>query len=783
MPNHVSRAIVALAGLVPLAACVAADDPPDLGQVRSAVAANHIVTVNADGTFDPPVLAIDEDDSVTFQGPGATALLTTDAIVRVDPAELDAADLAGQACVTRTRPYDITNLLPGWDNELTGPLRRGTSGIYALGPEEAEGFVEGPAADSCDVIAAAAGLSALVVGERWQETSVAGAATKLCRKHVDGGAHDGDVRNTNSPYLLTSTWDNPDLAGAVVRINWRDLYSMTPPASPLGLQTFHRDYSKLDAELDQAARRGKLVLLEVMAGDGIPAWIFEDYATNAAGAQIAVDATDTGLIARSVVPIKTRDFGSNSSTSMPSADSCGYPKTMGSPADADYRTAVLTMIRDVAGHIRDNGAHFQALGSFKVTGLNFLTGEMRLPRRCLDPRLINANGNPQTECWCNSRIWAAPFGTALPAYDDPDLADAIVPPTVTGAGYTATTAQTFMNEVENALYWELGRRKTMHFMLIQDGFPKVDDDTHYAMDSQAGTVGPWPSPWGGNNLGYVDAAGAPIGFAEQTTDALDGGRAGDFKRILAGGAPDPVGGDQDAHALFAVMHAGLSPVPLTTPALAHGVALGAPVGDVPDCAQQALHPAVLVGGVYEAALYDPAGGDPVGFNNANGYGQVGTGCPNKWAVREGYRGQVVGFQTTNDLGSSDALSAALWNATLNSNAVFVEAYEAVLWHAEQERATGAAALSTSAAGYAEIPARQKSLAQWADELHRRRRALAGLAGNLANRHMKDPFPASYTFTFKKDLAAGAIESHRFINPAARCGAGTLASGTIEVTGR
>jgi hypothetical protein len=784
-----SRHLLLGLGAVLVAAGCASD--PELGRDEAAVAPPITITVNADGTFSPAVRAINEGDTVTFITPPGTELRTTDAIVRVTGLQLLLANLTGNACMTTGQAYDTTHVLPGDDNELTGPLRRGTSGIYALGPEEHEGFLEGPITDSCDTIATAAGIALPIVDvETWVETTSfePAATTRLCRKHaIEDDGDTGSVTGTNSAFLLDSTWDNPDLAGAVVRINWEDLYALDLTRLPD--EVYVPDWTILDHELDQAARRGKVVLLEVLAGDGIPPWLFADYAVDDAGVPtVTVDAAATGLGARTVIPIKTRDFGSQGGPRMPRAGSCGYEKTMGSPADPAYQAAVVAMIRAVAVRIRANGAHYQALGSFKVTGLNFLTGEMRLPQRCLDPSELNVdNGNPQTQCWCHTRIWAAPLGEPVLAYDDPDPGDDIDPPTVTGGGYSAAIAQNFIRTVENTLYVELGRRKTMHYMLIQDGLPKVDDEEHYAMDSIDGQVGPWTSPWGATNHGYVDAAGDPIGFARQTQDALDSGRLGEFKRIFADGSPDPVGGDEDAHALFAVMHAAIGPVPLAPAADAKGVAVGG-VGDVPDCAQQREHPAaMLVNGLYEAALRDPGLAAPGSFNDETSYGQPGDGCPNKWAVREGYRNQVIGFQTTNDLAVDELdghhdLSATLWNATLNSNAVFLEAYEAVLWKAEQSRRAGNPVLSTTIDGYAEIPERQKTLAQWAAELHKRRRSLATLAGNDTNRHMKDPFPASYTFHFKKNLAAGQLESYRFVNPAARCAAGTLASGRIDVTG-
>jgi hypothetical protein len=49
--------------------------------------------------------------------------------------------------------------------------------------------------------------------------------------------------------------------------------------------------------------------------------------------------------------------------------------------------------------------------------------------------------------------------------------------------------------------------------------------------------------------------------------------------------------------------------------------------------------------------------------------------------------------------------------------------------------------------------------------------------------MDDPFPDHYLFTFNENLAPNAVETHNFINPAARCATGSLASGRINVVGK
>ncbi|MBK9037209.1 MAG: hypothetical protein IPL61_39190 [Myxococcales bacterium] len=550
----------------------------------------------------------------------------------------------------------------------------------------------------------------------------------MCRKFL---RRNGKVASSNSPYILQSTWDNPDVTGGVVRINWRDLYKETAP----GPGVYVHDYTKLDTELENAAQRGKLVFLELLAGAGTPDWLFSETPSQVAGSLPTIDSSQTELVARSVLPIETQDFGTSGSYVV-DATHCGYPKTMGSPGDANYQAAMIATIDDVTAHIRASATHFQALGSLKVTGLNFLTGEMRLPKRCLshaDP--VNAS------CYCNTRIWATPqdwasaVKTTVDNYRYVGNGDAPATPVWAG-GYTEANAQAFMTAVENAIFIGLGRRTTMHYMLIQDGFPKVTDATHYEEEDPLAPVAP--------NLGYLED------FDHQTNLALENGRNGLFR----------TGVDPDAPSLFSAMNA--------SPRAAarrphHGAARPVQPGDgrvqadAGDRARQQQAPGRARG----------AGREPVAGRLQRRRG----GCPNKWANVEGRRGAITGYQTKNDIANSDELSSALWNETLDTNAVFLEVYELALWRALQERVSlGQTYLSTSAAGYADIPERQKSLADWTAELHARRRTIANDVSNANNRHMKDPFPDSYTFHFKKNLNPATVlaESYFFINPAGRC---------------
>ena len=52
------------------------------------------------------------------------------------------------------------------------------------------------------------------------------------------------------------------------------------------------------------------MFLEILAGDGIPPWIFNDHVP-------LVDATATGLAAKSIILIETSDFGTSGDTNMP----------------------------------------------------------------------------------------------------------------------------------------------------------------------------------------------------------------------------------------------------------------------------------------------------------------------------------------------------------------------------------------------------------------------------------------------------------------------------------
>jgi hypothetical protein len=107
----------------------------------------------------------------------------------------------------------------------------------------------------------------------------------------------------------------------------------------------------------------------------------------------------------------------------------------------------------------------------------------------------------------------------------------------------------------------------------------------------------------------------------------------------------------------------------------------------------------------------------------------GAGCPNRWVLRAGAdRKTITGFQTVNpgEISTPGEVDLALKNAWVNSEASFVELYEGPLWvavHAHKGVLPGG-----------------KTIAEWADALHDRRRR--------AFESMGDPFPLTFRHEFR-----------------------------------
>lgn len=184
------------------------------------VAATHSVKVNADGTFSPAVVVIADGDTVEW-----TFSSSADSIVG-----------ASAPSCSAVRAY-----LPGDPNELTGPMPRAASGIFALSPLGG-GFVAKASGTPCATPPPAASAGGQV----------------LCRGE---GAYEA---------TMDATWQDPSVAGVFIRLLWRDVE--TAPGA--------FDFSVLDREVDKAVKDGKVYSLGVKAGDdGTPSWLFSNGVT------------------------------------------------------------------------------------------------------------------------------------------------------------------------------------------------------------------------------------------------------------------------------------------------------------------------------------------------------------------------------------------------------------------------------------------------------------------------------------------------------------------------
>jgi hypothetical protein len=384
------------------------------------------------------------------------------------------------------------------------------------------------------------------------------------------------------------------------------------------------DWTAMDREIEKAVRSGKVYSLTFKAGSGgTPRWIFDPAI---AGANV-------------VKRLTFRDTGDEDEPG------CGVVMDLGSPADPNYRKFYFDLWKAAAQRIRERNAWYRALAYVKPSGANLISDENRLPKNC------------EINCpICNPQVWAEQ------------------------GNYTPTALYSFYSEQTALLATEFPD-KDMSYMLIQAGFPRVNDNGEYKEPLTT------PLPEG----------------TEQT------------EKILFQG--------QREHGLrFVVQHNGLGQKPQDrTPPLA-------------PCPNEGIHPAV---GPFEGA---------------------GSGCPNKWVLEAGERGQVTGFQTNNAKGVATPveLESTLQNAWDNSDGIFVEIYEQLFWKAE----VAGPVLDPNASG--------RTTADWANLFHERRRRDWGAK-------LGDPFPLTHRHAFKRTInSRTANQLFYYVNPS-KCGAGNTAN--------
>ena len=132
-----------------------------------------------------------------------------------------------------------------------------------------------------------------------------------------------------------------------------------------------------------------------------------------------------------------------------SASCNATPHDYGDPTDAVYRQLYLDMLSHVASVLKQNSARWRSLAYVKLSGANSRSAENRLPNGC--------KAGPG--CICNNQKWAE-------------------------AGYTPTGLQTFYGEQMARIAQEFPG-KSMSYSLIQDGFPRVNNEGCYLNETNS----------------------------------------------------------------------------------------------------------------------------------------------------------------------------------------------------------------------------------------------------------------------------------------------------------
>ena len=375
----------------------------------------------------------------------------------------------------------------------------------------------------------------------------------------------------NYEETLDSTWRSPDVAGVFIRLLWSDV---NPQRGVF-------DFSVLQREIEKAVKNGKLYSLGIKAGnDGTPDWIFS---TNA-------DNTPRSGGGGGVTRLHLQDGDSD-------APGCGSRMDLGNPVGATYRQLYSALLTETAKFIKTRADWYRALAYVRLSGANLFSHENRLPKNC------NAS------CPCNPAIFAAD-------------------------GYRPSGLYAFY-DAQQTLLRDLFPGKPIGYMLIQDGFPRINETGGYQTVSGASS----------------NSSPLPAAF-EQTQTNLDRGQ-----QVLG--------------LNFVVAHNGLQP-------------------KGPGCPFEGVHPKPL------RPLDDYQG-------------PVGSGCPNRWVLREGAERQITGFQTTNaadpDRGvvNPSDLDLALQNEWDNSDGVYFEAYESIFWLAENNN-------------HGVLPISRKTMGSWNEDL-------------------------------------------------------------------
>ena len=141
------------------------------------------------------------------------------------------------------------------------------------------------------------------------------------------------------------------------------------------------------------------------------------------------------------------------------------------------------------------------------------------------------------------------------------------------------------------------------------------------------------------------------------------------------------------------------------------------------------------------------------------------GCPNPFVLAASASGQVTGFQTNNlsKIPFATDLDSALENARVNSDAVFVEAYEAVLWQAIEDGGPLDPASATP-----------RTLFEWSQVFNQRRRK-----NHFTSQGLTDPHPNTHSHTFTRTIGPIGAEIYHYVDPMV-CGDAPANYGVIRI---
>ena len=287
---------------------------------------------------------------------------TTDAIARIGlpPADETKEQVCGAAAGGSSATVSATP-----EVNFSGPKRKGISGIHVLAPQ-GHGYIETSTSNlsaSCDDVLDPTNEPDVRYHEKRHVDDVtAGTRYLLCSKEVRirrNRVPAGDATQGAVSQVVPSVWDNPDIDGVVLRVLWKDFQYHDGTA----VVTVWDD---IDREFREAIKHGKMISINMHAGEDIPDFIFNDYVSPVTGATPAES---------NVEPVSLRDFGSEDVTPA----TCGRELRLGSPNDPNYAAKIEGLYDALADHVKADARFFQALGYVKVTGLNLFTGESAYP--------------------------------------------------------------------------------------------------------------------------------------------------------------------------------------------------------------------------------------------------------------------------------------------------------------------------------------------------------------------------------------------------------------------